>query len=179
MLFPHYVAVVREGSDFDLRQVTLWVCVQNAGTAALSLVVGPLADRCGNRAALHLAMAGVALAPLIAVIGLVGPSVLRVDHSWVMFVAIGFTPVTIRLLANYALEIAPRHDHPKYVSALGLCLAVPVVLGAPLVGLVAKWMGYLPVFAAGFVLLVLAFWQTFRIAEPRHGESHLQLKAAD
>jgi hypothetical protein len=177
MLFPHYVAVVNEHSDFNLRQMTLWVCVQNAGTAALSLVVGPLADRYGNRAALHLTMAGVAMAPLIAVISLMGSSALRTDHSWIMFVTIGFTPVTIRLLANYSLEIAPRHDHPKYVSALGLCLALPVIVGAPLVGVVARWIGYLPVFAVGFVLLALAVGQTFRIAEPRHGDSSVLIKA--
>ena len=173
MMFPHYISVIDDSGEFDLRRMTTWVCVQNAGTAMLSLFVGPMADRWGNRAALHLTMIGVALAPLIAVVGLLGPSSLRTDHSWLMFVTIGFTPVTIRLLANYALEIAPRHDHPKYVSALGLCLAVPVVVGAPLVGLVAKWAGYLPVFATGFLVLAMAVWQTFRIAEPRHGDSSL------
>ncbi len=173
MLFPHYVAVVGGDQSFDLRRMTLWVCAQNAGTAALSLVIGPLADRYGNRKALHSTMIGVALAPLIAVVAALGATELMADYSWVMFVTIGFTPVTIRLLANYALEIAPRHDHPKYLSALGLCLALPVVIGAPLVGVVARVAGYLPVFVAGLVALLLAVWQTFRIAEPRHGESSL------
>lgn len=179
MLFPHYVAIVDDTEGFDLKQMTLWVCVQNAGTALLSLVIGPLADRCGNRTALHATMAGVALAPLVAVAALVGPELLRTDYSWLLFTTIGFTPVTIRLLANYSLEIAPRHDHPKYVSALGLCLALPVVVGAPLVGMVAKWAGYLPVFAIGFAVLALAVWQTFRIAEPRHGDSSLLEVAAN
>jgi len=168
MLFPHYVAVVDDSATFDLRQMTLWVCVQNAGTAAFSLVIGPLADRYGNRRALHVTTVGVAAAPMLAVVAVLGPAELRTDHAWVLFVTIGFTPVTIRLLANYALEIAPRHDHPKYVSAMGLCLALPVMIGAPLVGLVARLAGYLPIFIAGAVLLAAAMLQTYRLAEPRH-----------
>lgn len=177
MLFPHYVAVVNQGASFDLHRMTVWVCVQNAGTAALSLVVGPLADRWGNRAALHLTTAGVALAPSLAVLGLVGPESIRGQHSWVLFVAIGFTPVSIRLLLNYALEIAPRDDHPKYISAMGLCMAVPVVIGAPLVGWLAGAVGYLPVFGVGVVVLLAAVVQTFRIPEPRHGDSTLATKS--
>lgn len=168
MLFPHYVAAVDDSPGFNLGRMTVWVCVQNAGTAALSLVVGPLADRFGNRAALHLTIAGVALSPVIATAGLLGPSELRTDYSWLMFVTIGFTPVTIRLLVNYALEIAPRHDHPKYVSAIGLCMAVPVMIGAPLVGWAAGQFGYLPVYVGGATVLAAAVVQTFRIPEPRH-----------
>lgn len=179
MLFPHYVAVANAGQEFDLGRMTVWVCVQNAGTAALSLVVGPLADRLGNRAALHLTTAGVALAPLMAVLGLMGPESIRTDHSWLMFIAIGFTPVSIRLLLNYALEIAPRDDHPKYISALGLCMAVPVVVGAPLVGWIAGAVGYLPVFGVGFLVLLASVVQTFRIPEPRHGDTTLAIKALE
>ncbi|WP_425397054.1 MFS transporter [Aeoliella sp.] len=173
MLFPHYVSAVTNAADFDLRRMTLWVCVQNAGTAALSLVVGPLADRYGNRAALHLTVAGGALSPLLAVAAVLGADWLRESYAWLIFVPLGFSPVTLRLLTNYALEIAHRHDHPKYISAIGLCMALPVMVGAPLVGLLAKWAGYLPVFVLGFLMVLAALWQTFRIAEPRHGESSI------
>ena len=168
MLFPHYEAAVMDDGDHDLRQLTLWVCVQNAGTALFSLVAGPLADRYGNRRALQVTMAGAALPPLFAVAMLLGPVEWCDDYSWLLFAPIGFTPVTIRLLMNYALEIAPRHDHPKYLSAVGLCLALPVIICAPAVGLAAGWIGYVPIFAGGFLVLAAAVAQTFRIIEPRH-----------
>ena len=177
MLFPHFVAVVDDSGSFDLRRMASWVCLQNAGTALLSVIVGPLADRFGNRAALHLTTLGITLAPALALVGLQLPTETRLEYAWLMFVAIGFTPVTIRLMLNYALEIAPRDDHPKYLSALGLCVAVPTVIGAPIIGLVARQWGYQPVFLVGLVTLLAALVQTFLIAEPRTGESSLLHKA--
>ena len=177
MLFPHFVAVVDDSPSFDLKRMTTWVCLQNAGTALLSLIVGPLADRFGNRAALHLTTLGLMLAPALGLIGLQYPTEVRLDYAWIMFTCIGFTPVTVRLLINYALEIAPRDDHPKYISTLGLCIAIPVVVGAPLVGWIAREWGYQPVFIAGLVMLLAGMLQTFRLAEPRTGESSLLHKA--
>lgn len=168
MLFPHYAAVATFGDAGNIRQMALWVCVQNLGTAVFSLIAGPLADRRGNRIALRLTILGTTLAPLLTALFLLGPDVWREQYAWAMFIPIGFTPVSIRLLINYALEIAPRHDHPKYVSAIGLCLAAPVILGAPLVGFLAKLLGYTPIFVGGAMVLAVAVWQTFRIAEPRH-----------
>ncbi|QDU54696.1 MFS transporter [Aeoliella mucimassa] len=177
MLFPHYVAVIDDRPTFDLKRMTSWVCLQNAGTALLSLIVGPLADRFGNRAALHLTTLGLAVAPALGLVGLYLPSEVRLQYAWLMFTAVGFTPVTLRLMINYALEIAPRDDHPKYISTLGLCVAIPVVIGAPLVGWIAREWGYQPIFLLGLVMLLAALVQTFRIAEPRTGESSLLHKA--
>lgn len=171
MLFPHYAAVATGGDRNNIQLMTLWVCVQNGGTALFSLVAGPLADRRGNRSALRLTIFGTMLAPVLTIAFLLGPSEWTQRYSWAIFLPIGFTPVSIRLLINYALEIAPRHDHPKYVSAMGLCLAMPVMVGAPLVGLVAKLYGYTPVFSLGVFMLAAAVWQTYRIAEPRQATS--------
>jgi predicted MFS family arabinose efflux permease len=168
MLFPHYQRVVRGTGPLDLTQMTLWVCAQNAATALFSLITGPLSDRYGNRVALHVTMAGAMSAPLLGIALLLGDEAWLNDLSWLVFVPLGFTPVTIRLLLDYALEIAPRHDHPRYVSAVGLCLAVPVFVGAPLMGLLIRMTGYLPAMVVGLVLLTGALVQSFRIAEPRH-----------
>src|SRR5690606_26900741 len=122
----------------DLTQMTLWVCAQNAATALFSLITGPLSDRYGNRIALHISMAGAISAPLLGLAIQWGDQRWLEDLSWLVFIPLGFTPVTVRLLLDYALEIAPRHDHPRYVSAVGLCLAVPVFVGAPLMGLLIR-----------------------------------------
>ncbi|MCA9238675.1 MAG: hypothetical protein KDA37_00680, partial [Planctomycetales bacterium] len=64
MLFPHYQSLYPRApgttAPVRLDQMMLWVCVQNVGTACFSLIAGPLADRVGNRAALRLAVAGLA-----------------------------------------------------------------------------------------------------------------------
>lgn len=168
MLFPHYQRVVRGFDGVDLGEMTLWVCMQNGAAALFSLVTGPLSDRYGNRLALHITMLGATSAPFVGLALLFGDDSWRQSLGWLVFVPLGFTPVTIRLLLDYALEIAPRHDHPRYVSAVGLCLAVPVFVGAPSMGLLIRLTGYGPAMVLGLVLLVGAVVQSFRIAEPRH-----------
>lgn len=169
MLFPHYVAVVSDQSRVALEVLTLWVCVQNGAAALFSLVAGPVADRYGTRAALHIMIAGAASAPLMGMAMLLASEEFRTNYSWLVFLPLGFTPVTIRLVVNYALEIAPRSDHPRYVSAVGLCLAAPVAIGSPLLGMLIECFGYPIAMVVGLVLLLAALVQSFRIAEPRHG----------
>ena len=168
MLFPHYQAIGREQFGLTLGAMTLWVCIQNAATAVVSLVAGPMADRLGNRAALHFSVIGLCLAPLAVLLFLAAPASVGERWYWLAFAPIGFTPVTVRLLLNYTLEIAAVEDHSHFVSAIGMCLALPVVVGSPLVGLSMGVVGSGPVFATGLGLLLMAAAQTFRLSEPRH-----------
>ncbi|MEM9187492.1 MAG: MFS transporter [Planctomycetota bacterium] len=168
MLFPHYQAIGREQFGLQLSSLTLWVCVQNAATAVVGLVVGPMADRYGNRLALHFAVLGLSVAPAAVLLFQLSPAPLGEAWFWIVFAPIGFTPVAIRLVINYTLEIAPPEDHPRFVSAIGMCLAVPVIVGSSVVGLLIRAVGSGPVFVAGFVLLLAAGAQTFRLSEPRH-----------
>jgi len=168
MLFPHYQAIGRERFGLTLGAMTLWVCIQNLATAAISLVAGPMADRLGNRAAMQFSVIGLCLAPLSVLVCLAAPADVGQRWYWLVFAPIGFTPVTVRLLINYTLEISAVEDHSHFVSAIGMCLALPVIVGSPLVGLSLGVVGSGPVFAAGLVLLLLAAAQTFRLSEPRH-----------
>lgn len=171
MLFPHYQALGRDEFGLGLESLGLWVCVQNVATALYSLVAGPLADRFGNRAALRLTVFGLCLAPLLAITLTMLPTELGRSLFWLVFIPIGFTPVTIRVLINYALEIAPRDEHPKFVSAIGMCLAIPVIIGSPIVGVMIRALGPAPVFAAGLLVLLIAGGQTFWLSEPRHADT--------
>jgi MFS family permease len=171
MLFPHYQSLyprpVGTGPLDNLGQMMTWVCVQNAATALFSLIAGPLADRLGNRAALRWVVAGLALGPLLSIVlAQLDPETAR-RWFWVIFVPLGFMPVTIRLLINYTLEAAPQDDHPRYVAAIGMSIAAPVILVSPLVGYLAGRVGCVPVFVGGLVVLLLAVGQTFRLPEPR------------
>lgn len=167
MLFPHYQAIAREQFGLGLGAMMMWVCIQNGATAVVSLVAGPMADRLGNKAALHFAVLGLSVAPAAVLVLLAAPTDIAARWFWVVFAPIGFTPVSVRLLFNYALEISPAEDHPKFVSAIGMCLAMPVIVGSPTVGWLLGVAGSGWVFAGGLVLLLTAGAQTLRLSEPR------------
>lgn len=169
-LFPHYQALAREtaGEAFDVRSLMLWTVTQHTAVALLSLLTGPLADRLGNRAALQFCVFGSALAPITAVVLASLPAGLTDQWYWLVFLPLGFTPVTIKILINYTLELVPREEHPRYVSAMGMCLALPVIFGSSLVGALVGVIGCVPVFAMGAGVILLAGGQTLLLAEPRH-----------
>jgi len=166
MLFPHYQNLGVSQLGLSLGSMVWWVIVQNAGTGLFSLIAGPVADRSGNRLALRLTILFAGATPLLAVImGHAGE--LGRDLFWLVFLPVGLTPVAIRVLANYALEICEPRDHAHYVSTLNFCLALPVLLLSPLVGLLIREAGFDFVFLSGGAVILLAGLLTFRMAEPR------------
>lgn len=171
ILFPHYQALGRMRLQLPLEELMLWVVVQNVGTGAASLLIGPLADARGNRLTLRLLIFAAALSPLLA-IGLAHlPAAAARDFYFLVFLPIGLSPVALRTFQNYTLEIAPRSEHPRYLGTVQLCLAAPFVV-SPLVGLIIDAAGYDAVFLAGSAVIVLAGLLSLRLAEPRHAAHH-------
>jgi MFS family permease len=169
MLFPHYQALARgDRMEVGLRDIVWWLVVQNAGTALFSLVVGPLADWRGNRVVLRTTLLAVCGAPILALaLSHIGPA----GRLWfpLVFLLVGLTPVTMRTLHNYTLEMSSPEDHPRYLSAITLCMATPIFF-SPLVGVLIEIeaIGFDPVFC-GIASMVLAGWaMTFGLFEPRH-----------
>jgi MFS family permease len=174
MLFPHYrwLAAERLGSrDVDMAW---WVIAQNAGVGVLSLVSGTIADRYGNRLAMRIQIFASALIPLLALV-MAGPlAYLGAGWYWVVFLCLGLTPITLKTVFNYTLELVDEPQHPRYLSTMRICFAVPFVL-SPLAGL---WIDLFPPeqqFTAvcwlfGFVslLILLGGVLTFGMEEPRH-----------
>jgi hypothetical protein len=167
LLFPHYQALAREKLQLKGADQMWWVVTQNAATGLGGLVLGWLADRRGNRLTLSLALFSCAVAPLLA-IGLA-----HVDLAWgrrafwMVFLPMGLTPLVQRTLANYALEISLPEDHPRYLSTLNLCLAVPFLF-SPLVGFLADVTSFEAVFLGCACLILLGGVWSFRLIEPRH-----------
>jgi MFS family permease len=168
MLFPHYQAVGRKVLRLDMTHLLYWVVIQNAGTMVCSLLAGPLADRCGNRLALRWTLAGSTLPPVLAIVLGNLPSEAAGPWFWTVFPLVGLTPVAGKLLVNYSLELAEPVHQPAYVSTLGLCIAMPVILGAGLVGWLIGEIGFDAVLAGGAFLIGLSAVLTFFLAEPRH-----------
>jgi hypothetical protein len=171
MMFPHYQALGRDRLGLAHHNLVFWVCAQNGATMFASLLAGPVADRFGNRLALKVAVFGTALAPLCAFLLARLESELTQQLYWLVFVPIGMTPITIKLINNYTLEIVSGELHPRYLSTLGLCAALPVVIGGPLMGWLIRPAGFETVFLLGAACLVLAGVMTFRLDEPRHATS--------
>ncbi len=167
IIFPHYQAYAREELQLRGLHLMVWVIAQNASVGLLSLVVGPLADALGNRVTLRAVILGSALAPLYAV------SLGHISHGmaarlfWILFVTLGITPLVLRILVNYTLEICEPADHARYLSTMSLCVAVPFLF-APLVGWLVDTIGFEMVFLASAGLIVLGGLMTFGLDEPRH-----------
>ena len=169
MVFPHYQALARGPLKVPIQRLMIFVVVQNAAVGTYSLLVGPLADAWGNRLTLRTLIFGAAVAPLFAVFllqigqGAGGPL------FWLVFIPLGVTPLVLRILINYTLEICRPADHPRYLSTVNLCLAAPFLL-SPVVGSLVEMemIGYSTVFLFTAGLIALGGCLTFRLAEPRH-----------
>ena len=166
VLFPHYQALARVRLQIDFSDLIFWVIVQNAGTAVVSLVAGFIADARGNRLVLRLLLFGLFLLPGLALYLTYNLNWGRGIY-WGIFLLLGLVPVTLRTLQNYTLELVPGTDYPRYLSTLGLCIAAPMMV-SPLVGLAIDRWGFDGVFLCVSLVLLVGWFQTFLLAEPRH-----------
>lgn len=152
--------------ELSAPRLMLWVIVQNAAVGLYSLFVGPLADAWGNRLTLGALIFGSAVAPPLAIF-LSYSGGLGASFYWTVFVALGITPLVLRILANYALEICEPVEHPRYLSTLSLCLAAPFLF-SPAIGWLVDKLDFDLVFFAAAGLILLGGCMTLRLDEPRH-----------
>lgn len=164
-LFPHYQFVGLEVVKLPLTCLVWWLIMQNVGMGIFSGIVGPVADRYGNRVVLQMAMLGLCAAPILAVtLSAYGE---RTGYWYnFVFVLVGLTPVTFRTLQNYTLEICSPDDHSRYLSALGLSMASTLVL-SPVLGIVMGFWGFQLVFITITLLIASGWFMTFWLSEPR------------
>lgn len=177
LLFPHYQALARERLSLGGSSLMAFVVVQNAAVGIFGLLLGWLIDRRGHRLALRVALFIAAVAPLVALF------VSHLDRAaaarlfWVTFLPLGMTPITLRVLIGYTLDASPIDRHPRYLSTLGICLALPFCL-SPLVGWLVDLAGFDAVLGAGAALVAAGGLLTFRLAEPRRQQPALIESAA-
>lgn len=167
IILPHYQAFARERLGLAGRHLMVWVITQSVAVGIYSLFVGPLADRHGNRLTLRTLVFGSAIAPLFAVsLPYFGPD-WGARLFWMVFIALGITPLVLRVLVNYTLEICAPEQHPRYLSTVNLCIAAPFLF-SPLVGWAVDLAGFEPVFLCTAGLIILSGWMTYTLEEPRH-----------
>ena len=165
MLFPHYQSLGLQTMKLPTKSLMWWVIIQNIGTGMISIPVGAIADRYGNRLVLLLSLLGIASAPVLA-IGLLHSGSLGVRLYSAVFVLVGMTPVVLRTLQNYTLEVASSEHHAVYLSTLSLCMAGPMFL-SPLAGYFIDQLGFEAVFLTIAGLILASWLLTFRLEEPR------------
>lgn len=165
ILFPHYQAVGRNQLDLPLSQLLWWLILQNLGVGCFSLLVGPVADRFGNRLVLRILMLGLCGAPVLSLILVWYGQNIAWAYNFV-FVLVGLAPVTIKSLFNYTLEICPPAEHPRYLSSIGLCMAVPLLVMMPLGGWIEN-RNLDVLFIVGTGLMLCGWLATFWLTEPR------------
>lgn len=185
MIFPHYQWLGRHHLGLTENQIAqqmmYWVIVQNLSVGLFSLFAGTIADRFGNRLALQIQVFGCSLAPLTAIGMTWLPEGQGANWFWLTYVLLALVPVTMKTLVNYTLELAHEEDHPRYVSAVTACMALPFI-GSPLLGLAVDRSVTL-VFLGGGTAILCGFLLALTLPEPRHwadehrsGNHHIQEK---
>lgn len=172
MLFPHYQNLGLQGMKLELPSLTWWVVMQNIGTGLFSVPAGPLADRYGNRLVLRIGLLVIAAAPLMAMTVLIPGAPVSLIFN-IVFFCVGVTPVVLRTFQNFALELSQPEDHPRYLSTISLVIAAPIVL-APLAGWLIDRLGYSIVFFSVAAAVVVGWFSTFLLTEPRNRPEQAQ-----
>jgi len=78
------------------------------------------------------------------------------------------TPVGFKTIGNFTLELSAADDHPRYLSTLGICFALPL-FASPLLGWVVEATSFEAVFLPISASIFFGWLLTFRLDEPRHG----------
>ena len=166
-LFPHYQRLGRDRLALSLTALIPWVIAQNIGAAMFSIPSGWIADRFGNRLVLRMSMLILCIPPVMAVV--IG-QIENVSTGWftAVFCLLGLTPVVMRYMRNYTLEVCSGKDHPRYLSTLGVAMAAPPIILSPLMGALVDWISFEFVFGIVIVCIFIGWLLTFRIQEPRH-----------
>lgn len=166
IIFPHYTAYGREVLGVRQGSYVLYLIVQNLTNAFNSLLMGAVADRRGNRAALKAAGSLRGLIPLVALIlgSLPGDAGVRLFP--LVYAFIGFAHITPRLMVNLILELTPPERHPAYLGAFNLLRIAPI-FAAPLAGWMIDLLSYEPVFLLASALIFAGVWMISRVKEPR------------
>ena len=170
ILLPHYQRLARDRFGLSFSALIPWVIAQNLGAAFFSIPGGWLADRFGNRLVLRVMMFVLCLVPILALVISRNEEAGRVWFT-VVFCLLGLTPVAIRYLNNYTLEVCGNVDHPRYLSTVNLAISLPPIMLSPLFGFFIDWISFEFVFGIIIATTILAWMLTFWIAEPRFEEN--------
>jgi MFS family permease len=164
ILFPHYTVFGKQRLGLDSPNFIALIIAQNAGHGTGALVMGPIADRYGNRIVLRMLIGVAGAVPLLAIA--FSRLAFGAEIYWLMYAFLGFTFVLVRIFINYTLEIAPLEKHPQYLGVLSLFQSVPLFV-SPLLGMLIDQFSFEPIFIGVSALTFGGAVLTFGLDEPR------------
>jgi hypothetical protein len=174
LIFPHFQWLARVQLGLGDRELMIWVVAQNVGIGLFSPLCGWISDRWGNRLTIRCQSLVLLFAPLLALLmaGPFGRSGGGQGLYWTVFLLLGMSPVAMRTVNNYTLELVTPELHPLYLSTMRVCFLVPFIF-SPLAGGVLDLFADRPYTGASWLfgtvsgLIATAGLLTFRMAEPR------------
>ena len=167
ILFPHYQAFARDQLGAGTGSLLTWVVAQNVATGLASIVVGPFADRRGNRLVLISLIGLCMLTPLLVSGSSLLPADIAASWFWLAYLPLGLNPIILRIFSNFALELSVQQSRqPHYVSLIGVAFAVPFLV-SPVVGWGIDYVGAEPMFIGGTAVIALGTAIAIGLPEPR------------
>jgi hypothetical protein len=166
LLFPHYTVFGMRTMGIKSSGFVQWLIAQNFINALGSVLMGLLADKYGNRIILRWLIFIGGCVPLSAIGISKLPGDLGYQFYWIVFAFIGFTPVSMRIITNYTLEISPVKRHPQYLGTLNVIQMLPL-LASPLIGWLIDHLSFQTVFVGCSIVIFVSALMTFRLEEPR------------
>ena len=168
-LMPHYQTLGRKLPGWKMTDLMVWAISQNFSAGIFSLIAGPIADRYGNRITLQILVCSAIVPPLLAIYMTSVSIETGAHYYWVTFLLLGVLPISFRAFSNYVLELCEPEDHPRYLSTLTVCFAVPFCF-SPFVGWLVERLGFPVVFLSIAMLVAIGGLKTFTLREPRHDQ---------
>lgn len=143
-----------------------WILAAQALSRAFGgVVMGWLADRCGNRLVIRIVCALLVLWPLYAL--LAGKMAASRPFVYVtVYLVLGLLLPGGAATTNYVLELSPPERHPDYIGVMNtsLLLGVPAAI---LAGVLCDLLGHEVILLALAVLALPAVLISLRLREPR------------
>ena len=167
LIFPHYQALARERLGLTGGHLVIWVITQSASVGLLSVLVGYMADFRGNRLALQILIVSTSLAPALAILLSQLEPAWGSKLFWTVFIAMGVTPLVLRTVTNYTLEICEPAQHARYLSTVALGGGIPFMF-SPAIGWLVDVAGFEIVFLVTVVSILMGACLSLRLDEPRH-----------
>jgi len=164
---PHYQSYARQWLGSDAEDLVFMVLAQTTSVTVYSLLIGPVADRWGNRLTLRVLILGTAFAPIYVLCLPTQSTQLSRDLFWIVYIPLALAPLVPTILINYALELCGPADHPRYASTVNLAMLPPYLLSVPVGGLV-DGLGFRTIAVATVLLMLGCVLLTYRLDEPRH-----------
>lgn len=170
-MFPFYTVFAKQKLGISIKIIAYALFIQYAGVAIGNYLLGPLADRRGNRITLSWTSWLTALVPVVPLLvhRLVPMSVVGYAYLLTYFM-IGISVGRETYLQNYLLEISPLERQPLFVGAANMFIALssffPAVIGLLLIAL-----PYEAVFVGAAAFTAIGGLITYSLHEPRKGQA--------